>query len=115
MYNTLNMPLSFLEQYILFKTSWSIFSFSNVFALLATIPTHPCSSLINLIYSFLGEHPIVQNTDISDSIESWNFDNDDIDDEYTYSFYYFNIHIFENYIDPSDDYDHYILRLQEFG
>ena len=72
------------------------------------------NNVINLVYSFLGEHPIVQNTDITDSIESWKFDNDDIDDEYTYSFYYFNIHIFENYIDPSDDYDDYIMRLQEF-
>ena len=73
------------------------------------------NNVINLVYSYLGEHPIIENTDITDSIESWKFDNDDIDDEYTYSFYYFNIHIFENDLEPSDDYEDYLLRLQEFG
>ena len=73
------------------------------------------NNVINLVYSFLGEHPIFENTDISDSIESWNFDNDDMDNEYTFSFYYFNTYIFENYIEPSDDFEDYILRLQGFG
>ena len=50
------------------------------------------NNVINLIYSYLGEHPILENTDITDSIESLNFD-----------------------IEPSDDYKDYILRLQEFG
>ena len=73
------------------------------------------NNVINLVYSYLGEHPIIENTDITDSIESWNFDNDDIDDEYIYLFYYFNIHIFENDLEPSDDDEDYLLRLQEFG
>ena len=74
------------------------------------------NNIINLIYSYLGEHPIVKNTDITDSIDNWNFDcTDDIENEYTFSFYYFNSYMFENYIDPSDDYEEYLTRLHEFG
>ena len=69
------------------------------------------NNIINLIYSYLGEHPIVENTDITHSIDNWNYDCT----EYTFSFYYFNSYMFENYIEPSDDYEDYLTRLQEFG
>ena len=75
------------------------------------------NNVINLIYSYLGEHPIIENTDITECIESWNFDlcNDDMEKEYTFSFYYFNSYLFDYNTEPSDDYEDYILRLQEFG
>ena len=69
------------------------------------------NNIINLIYSYLGEHPIAENTDITDSIDNWNYDCT----EYTFSFYYFNSYMFENYIDPSDDYEDYLTRFHEFG
>jgi len=69
------------------------------------------NNIINLIYSYLGEHPIVENTDITNSIDNWKYDCT----EYTFSFYYFNSYMFENHIDPSDDYEDYLTRLQEFG
>ena len=72
------------------------------------------NNIINLIYSYLGEHPIVENTDITDSIDNWNF-TDDMENEYTFSFYYFNSYMFENYIEPSDYYEDYLTCLQEFG
>ena len=72
------------------------------------------NNIINLIYSYLDEHPIVKNTDITDSIYNWNF-TDDMENEYTFSFYYFNTYMFENYIDPSDDYEYYLTRFKEFG
>ena len=75
------------------------------------------NNVINLIYSYLGEHPIIENTDISDSIDNWNFDlcNDDMEDEYTFSFYYFNSYIFVNYLELLDDYENYLIRLHEFN
>ena len=74
------------------------------------------NNIINLIYSYLGEHPIVKNTDITDSIDNYNFDlcTDDMENEYTFTFYYFNSYMFENYIEPSDDYEDYLIRLHEF-
>ena len=72
------------------------------------------NNIINLIYSYLGEHSIVENTDITDSIDNWNF-TDDMENGYTFSFYYFNTYMFENYIDPSDDYEDYLIRFHEFG
>ena len=69
------------------------------------------NNIINLIYSYLGEHPIVENTDITNSIDNWNYDCT----EYSFSFYYFNTYMFENYIDPSDDYEDYLIRFHEFG
>ena len=68
------------------------------------------NSLIDLIYSYLGEHPIIENTDISNSIDNWNFDlcTDDMEDEYTFSFYYFNSSLFDYNNEPSDSYEHYI-------
>ena len=75
------------------------------------------NNIFNLIYSYLGEHPIVKNTDITDSIDNWNFDlcTDDMENEYTFMFYYFNSYMFENYIEPSDDYENYLTCLHEFS
>ena len=38
-----------------------------------------------------------------------------MEDEYTFSFYYFNSYLFDYNTKSSDDYEDYILRLQEFG
>ena len=48
------------------------------------------NNIINLIYSYLGEHPIVKNTDITNSIDNWNFDlcTDDMENEYTFNFFF---------------------------
>ena len=95
------------------KHEYSIYSMDIIYKLITKIEDN---NIINLIYSYLGEHPIVQNTNITDSIDNWNFDlcTDDMKDEYTFSFYYFYSYLFDYNTEPSDDYENYIMRLQEF-
>ena len=84
-------------------------------------------NIVNLIYSYLGEHPIIENTDITSIINYWEFvsyyeyeeeDNTIEEENNKFSYFYFNYYLrddlaYENYNEQSVNFEQYINYLNE--
>ena len=83
-------------------------------------------NIVNLIYSYLGEHPIIENTGITSIINYWKFirsyeydkDNTIQEENNKFSYFYFNYYLrddltYENYNEQSVNFEQYINYLNE--